>query len=96
MTTKQAGYTITEMQARTATSYLAGDQFGFYARVEFASGGSYEVSQLFGETGWTVDASWGKGSFPHWCNGYGARYLATKVVADELLVLALDDASFAL
>jgi hypothetical protein len=89
-------YTITNVQARTATSYLAGDREGIYARVEFPSGTSYEVSQLYGETAWTVDASWGKGSFPHWCNGYGARYLMTKVIADAGLILALDAARDAL
>ena len=42
------------------------------------------------EDGWTVDANWGKGSFPVWCNGYGARYLFTKQIADQALTAALD------
>lgn len=83
-------YTITETERRTAHSYLAGDRQGTYARVEFPSGTSFEVSQLDGEAEWTVDASWGKGSFPHWFNGYGARYLITKSVADAGLNAALN------
>lgn len=89
-------YVITEVQARTAHSYLAGDREGTYAVIEFPSGASYEVSQLAGENAWTVDASWGKGSFPVWANGYGARYLMTKVIADEGLIHALDAARDAL
>lgn len=89
-------YMITETERRTAHSYLAGDRQGIYARVEFPSGNSFEVSQLDGETDWIVDASWGKGSFPHWANGYGARYLLTKSVADAGLNAALNAARDAL
>jgi len=44
---------------------------------------SYHLSMLVGETDWTVDAKFGTGSFPHWSNGFGARYLKTKTMPDE-------------
>lgn len=88
-----AGWTITEMEQRTAHSYLAGDRAGVYARVTLADGSSLELSRLAGETSWTADASWGPGSFPRWCNGFGARYLITKYVTDSVLVAALDKAA---
>lgn len=84
-------WTITDMQARVATSYLGGDRDGVYARVELDNGDALDLSRLDGETGWTADAAWGKGSFPRWANGYGARYLITKEVTDAALVAALDE-----
>lgn len=93
MTTTQTAPQITTMERRTAHSYLAGDRNGIYARVELANGESLELSRLEGETEWTADASWGRGSFPRWCNGYGARYLITKYVKDAALVAELDAAA---
>jgi len=83
-------WTITDLESRTAHSYLAGDKPGTYARVELTNGDVLELSRLVGESDWTADASWGKGSFPRWCNGFGARYLITKVVTDADLVSALN------
>lgn len=85
-----ADFTITEVHAETARSFLSGDSEGIYAHVAFPSGNSFDVSRLEGEMDWTVDASWGPGSFPHWCHGFGARYLLTKVIADAGLVAELD------
>ena len=42
-----------------------------------------QVSRLDGEQTWTIDAAF-RGSFPIFANGYGARYLRTKVLAPEL------------
>ena len=93
MTTTQiaASFVISEMERRTAHSYLAGDRDGTYARVDLADGSSFELSKLAGESEWTADASWGKGSFPRWCNGYGARYLITKYLTDAGMVAALNE-----
>jgi hypothetical protein len=42
-----------------------------------------QVSRLDGEAAWTIDAAF-RGSMPLFANGYGARYLRTKVLAPEL------------
>jgi hypothetical protein len=60
---------------------------GLYAVVE-AEGFTFEVSQLPGETGWTVDTAYTAGSScPMWANGFGARYLRTKQLNAELAAL---------
>jgi hypothetical protein len=57
---------------------------GLFAVVE-ADGFMLEVSQLPGESGWTVDAAYAAGSScPMWSNGFGARYLRTKQLSSEV------------
>lgn len=54
--------------------------------------GTFEFSQLDGETGWTADAFTPAGSScPMFYNGFGARYLATKQ-AGESLASIIDEA----
>src|SRR5438270_1219103 len=56
---------------------------GFYAEVEI-DGATSQVSQMPGETEWTVDAAFAPGSTcPAFMNGFGARYLRTKVLRTE-------------
>jgi len=86
-------WTVTDIEQRTARSHLSGDRQGIYARVHLTTGDVLELSRLAGETEWTADASRGPGSFPRWCNGYGARYLITKYVTDAALVAALNIAA---
>lgn len=88
--------TITTMERRTAHSALAGDRPGIYAVVELSNGESLELSRLDGEDAWIADAAWGKGSFPRWCHGFGARYMMTKAVSDPALVADLDAMAAAL
>lgn len=57
---------------------------GLYAEVRVA-GATFCVSQMPGETDWTVDAMVPPGSScPAWSNGFGARYLRTKVLSAEV------------
>jgi hypothetical protein len=56
---------------------------GFYAEVEI-DGATFQVSQMPGETEWTVDAAFAPGSScPAFMNGFGARYMRTKVLRAE-------------
>ena len=56
---------------------------GLFAEVG-VEGATLQVSQLPGETEWTVDALFPAGSScPAFANGFGARYLRTKVLAPE-------------
>lgn len=60
------------------------DVEGFYAEVS-VDGASFQVSQMPGETGWTVDAAFASGSScPMWSNGFGARYLRTKQLTEDI------------
>lgn len=55
---------------------------GWYAELD-VDGIALQVSRLDGEQAWTIDAAF-RGSMPLFANGYGARYLRTKVLAPEL------------
>lgn len=57
---------------------------GLYAEVA-VDGATFQVSQMPGETEWTVDAAFSAGSScPMWSNGFGARYLRTKQLAQDI------------
>lgn len=57
---------------------------GWYGEVE-VDGATFQVSQMPGETGWTVDAAFAPGSScPAFMNGFGARYLLTKQLRPEI------------
>lgn len=57
--------------------FQAPDRIGTYAEIE-NEGSRLELSRFDDESGWTVDAAFGKSGFPMWANGFGARYLVTK------------------
>jgi hypothetical protein len=91
MTTTPA-FTVETVERRTKTGLMASlvfnrpatpDTEGWYARIVFDNGAAFDLSQLDGEDGWTVDGVYGPTGLPGFVNGYGARYLATKQLADD-------------
>lgn len=64
------------------TAGRTADVEGWSAEIR-VDGLDLQVSRLDGEAAWTIDAAF-RGSFPIFANGYGARYLRTKVLAPEL------------
>lgn len=77
---------VTAPEPRTKAGILGSPPVeGLFAEVE---GGGYtlQVSQLPGETQWTVDAVFPPGSScPTFCNGFGARYLRTRVASPDVV-----------
>lgn len=53
---------------------------------------TYVMSRLVDEPYWVIDGLFGPNSFPHFNNGFGARYLKLRGVARELEAL-LDEAA---
>lgn len=69
------------------TAGLEGDTQGLYASIQLDAGTVLELSKMEGETAWTIDASYTSGGLPHYVNGYGARYLRSYRLADEMAAL---------
>lgn len=91
-------FQITEFERRTRPGRMAGLVFdvaptpaqqGWYAQIETAEN-SAELSKLDGEDRWTIDAMWGRGSFPIFSNGFGSRCTILQHPTDELAA-ALDE-----
>lgn len=105
MTAGTATPTVTRMTWREEAGFSTPTLFGFDyvsprkvgwdGEVE-VNGARFEVSRLEGEQAWTADAAWHAISgFPLYSNGWGARYLRTKVLTDDLAISALDAAALA-
>lgn len=82
---------LTPPERRTKVGMMSGmysagspDVEGWYAEVRTLDMSVYRVSRLDGETGWTVDAAFSGRGMPLWVNGYGARYLMTRQIADAI------------
>lgn len=60
---------------------------GWYVRIVLEDGAALDLSQLDGEDGWTIDATYGPTGLPGFSNGYGARYLATRRLAPQAAAL---------
>lgn len=91
VTFKQEGETLEavatvksiERREEQVSALLGGDRIGLEAHMlvllgDAAKPVSYHLSMLVDETDWTIDAKFGANGFPHWSNGYGARYLRTR------------------
>lgn len=63
---------------------------GWYAEVTIGET-RFEFSKLDGESDWTADAAWGKGSFPIFSHGFGSRCTIPRI-ADSFLAADLDAA----
>lgn len=53
---------------------------------------TYFLSMLVGESDWIIDSHFGHNSMPHFCHGFGARYLKVSTVVPELADV-LDEAA---
>ena len=65
-----------------ADAYEGKKRQGWSAILEMG-GFTYHLSRLDGESEWTADALFGANGYPHFVNGFGARYLRTQVVDRE-------------
>ncbi|QKV90377.1 hypothetical protein HUT19_41150 [Streptomyces sp. NA02950] len=80
--------TLHSMERRLDRGVL-GDVDGIEAHLKLASAASEKPSTLFlsrlaGEKQWVIDAKFGANGFPHFCHGFGARYLRCTAVVDEI------------
>ena len=90
--TPTPAFEITAAERRTRRGLMASlvfdrpgtaDVEGWFASIEMAGEGSFDLSKLDGEDGWTIDGVYGPTGLPGFVNGFGARYLATKRLVAE-------------
>jgi len=74
---------MTPLAFPQAAEFLEPERCGWFAAIE-VNGSSYHLSKLDGEGPWTIDTAFGPSGLPLWCNGFGARYLLTHTLRDDL------------
>lgn len=77
-------YAISDVARDSRHDGFGGSESGWRAIVTLADGSTVHVSQLDGEAYWVADALFGGNGYPHWCHGFGVRYVACRTVADDL------------
>ena len=78
-------------QFNSLPEFQTPDRTGTFVEIENESS-RLELSRFDDESGWTIDAAYGKSGFPYWANGFGARYLVTKRLADDVAAV-VDEAA---
>jgi hypothetical protein len=81
--------TVVTVERREEPSIFGGANVGLYAQLDVtvAPGQrphTFILSRLVGEREWIVDAQFTANGFPVHSNGFGARYLRVRAVAEEL------------
>jgi hypothetical protein len=80
---------VITIERKEEPDFLAGVRLGLYAQLDVTvppgtRPHSYFLSRLVAESEWVVDALFGPNGYPHFSNGFGARYLRLRGIAPEL------------